>query len=316
MQPHLTTALREGPFHEALRAAIKARGLSLERLRTRLHAAGSPVGVATLSSWQSGRRRPERPESISAVGVLECILDVPSGSLITLLGTPRPRGPGPRSTTPSRRFADYIQLAEPDAALTQQLAWPDDRMRVISAWDQIHVTAGSCLASIETFLVLEAVEDVDRYVTAHHGVECPDPDRTFRFEALAHCRLGRVRRDPAHPLFVAELLFDRTIPAGDTALARFRITDTSGIPDTEFGRFARMSTPHVTVTVTFAPDARPQRCWRFQRERQGWPDRVHTEVQVGEQGEVHIARSPMPPGCLGIAWEPADHPPPAAGTDG
>ncbi|GGJ79861.1 hypothetical protein GCM10010123_07130 [Pilimelia anulata] len=305
MQQHLRSTLRQGPFHTALRAAIKARGLSLDRLRQRLLAAGTPVGLATLSAWQSGRRRPERPESMSAVTVLERVLELPPRSLFRLLGAPRPRGPGPRRRTPPRRFAEIIQLGEPVTALTEELGWRDDRLRVISAWDQVRVSAGSCLTSMESLVTLEAAADVDRYVTVHHGAPGIDLGRTVRFEALAHCRLGRVRQHPQHPLIVAELLLDRRLRAGDTALVRFRVTDTSGSPDTEFGRFFRAPAQHTALALTFAPDARPARCWRFTRERQGWPDRTRTEVPVGPYGDVHVVRAPVPPGFVGIGWEPA-----------
>ncbi|GAA4536868.1 transcriptional regulator [Amycolatopsis samaneae] len=83
--------LETGPFAEALRAAIRARGLGLERIRYRLRGKGTSLSLATLSHWQSGRCRPERSESLRALRNLEEILGVPAGSLIRLLGPPRGR---------------------------------------------------------------------------------------------------------------------------------------------------------------------------------------------------------------------------------
>ena len=54
-------------FAEVLTAAIQGRGLSLERIRARLDAAGVPVSIATLSYWQSGRSLPTRSRSSSAM---------------------------------------------------------------------------------------------------------------------------------------------------------------------------------------------------------------------------------------------------------
>ncbi|MGA6165336.1 transcriptional regulator [Amycolatopsis magusensis] len=85
--------LESGPFAAALRAAIRARGLGLERIRFRLLDRGVPVSLATLSYWQSGRCRPERPESLAALSELEDVLEVPPGSLTRLLGPPRRRTP-------------------------------------------------------------------------------------------------------------------------------------------------------------------------------------------------------------------------------
>jgi transcriptional regulator with XRE-family HTH domain len=83
--------LETGPFEAALRAAIRARGLGLERIRYRLRGRGVSISLATLSHWQSGRCRPERPESLHALEHLEEVLGVPTGSLTHLLGPPRSR---------------------------------------------------------------------------------------------------------------------------------------------------------------------------------------------------------------------------------
>jgi hypothetical protein len=86
--------LATGPFAAALRAAIRARGLGLERIRYRLRGRGVSISLATLSHWQSGRCRPERPESLLALCHIEEVLEVPSGSLTNLLGPPRSRRRG------------------------------------------------------------------------------------------------------------------------------------------------------------------------------------------------------------------------------
>ncbi|WP_158881704.1 transcriptional regulator [Amycolatopsis anabasis] len=77
--------LETGPFSVALRAAIRARGLGLERIRYRILRRGVSISLATLSHWQSGRCRPDRPDSLAALGCLEEVLEVPPGSLVRLL---------------------------------------------------------------------------------------------------------------------------------------------------------------------------------------------------------------------------------------
>ena len=67
------------------------RGLSLARLQHRLADSGTPVSVATLSYWQSGRSQPERLDSFHAVVGLEDVLGLPAGGLSRLLDTPRPQ---------------------------------------------------------------------------------------------------------------------------------------------------------------------------------------------------------------------------------
>ncbi|MFB7152146.1 hypothetical protein ACFCYA_22310, partial [Streptomyces virginiae] len=86
----LDRLLRGGPFHLALRAALAARGLPLQRVQHRLAAQGIKVGVTSLSYWQQGARRPRHPESLRAVTALERILELPDGALVRLLAAPAP----------------------------------------------------------------------------------------------------------------------------------------------------------------------------------------------------------------------------------
>src|SRR3954470_12026440 len=82
----------DNQFAEALRSAIRSSGLSLDRIQARLRARGTPVSIAALSYWQSGKRQPERNDSLTALAELETILKLPAGSLLALLPPPRPRG--------------------------------------------------------------------------------------------------------------------------------------------------------------------------------------------------------------------------------
>jgi hypothetical protein len=88
-----------------LREAIQARGLGFGRIQERLRARGVSVSLATLSYWQSGRSRPERRDSLAAVGlleeVLEEVLEIPVGTLSASIGPPRRRGRW-LSTVPDR----------------------------------------------------------------------------------------------------------------------------------------------------------------------------------------------------------------------
>src|SRR5436309_1108793 len=121
----LARLLAGGPFPEALRAAIKGSGLSLDRIQHRLRLRGVNISVATLSYWQSGRRRPERPESLDALRHLEAVLRVPPNALTALLGPPRPRG---------RRRRTGRQLAM-DALWTSNEGLPGLLARIDTSFD-------------------------------------------------------------------------------------------------------------------------------------------------------------------------------------
>jgi len=93
----LAELLRGRPVRHALRAAIAARGLGLDRIQDRLRQHGIQLSTATLSYWQSGRRHPERAESLRALKLLESILELPAGSLSALLGSSTRRDSRARS---------------------------------------------------------------------------------------------------------------------------------------------------------------------------------------------------------------------------
>src|SRR2546430_15749573 len=80
-----------GRFSDALRAAIQASGLILNRIQYRLRERGLAVSSATLSYWQSGRRRPTRHKSLLVVPKLEELLRTPVGSLGGLINPPGAR---------------------------------------------------------------------------------------------------------------------------------------------------------------------------------------------------------------------------------
>lgn len=93
-------------FSEALRVAMAARGLALERVAAHLQASGHPVSIATLSYWQSGRSVPARAQSFRALGALETILQVPRGHLARLV--PAPAGEG-QDDQARPAFADIMR---------------------------------------------------------------------------------------------------------------------------------------------------------------------------------------------------------------
>src|SRR5687768_1588877 len=112
----LAHALRTGPFSAALHLAIEDRGIRLEEIQERLAAAGVNVSLTALSYWRRGRSRPERPDSIKAVRLLETILSLPAESLIVQLGPRRPRGrwlsQPPGTIDVDRLFTDGLSVAK------------------------------------------------------------------------------------------------------------------------------------------------------------------------------------------------------------
>ena len=73
--------------------AIAERGVSLEYLRGRLQDLGTPLSVATLSYWRSGRSQPEHQTSLEALTTLEELLYLPAGHLRSRLRPSKRSGP-------------------------------------------------------------------------------------------------------------------------------------------------------------------------------------------------------------------------------
>ncbi|CRK56007.1 hypothetical protein [Alloactinosynnema sp. L-07] len=250
------------PFPDALRAAIRARGLGLERIRDRLRVLGAPVSVAALSYWQSGRCRPERPDSLIALAHLESVLEVPAGSLISLLGPPRPRGRWLTGAAPD------IEAYWPNKALVRAAVrsvnsrW-DQRLTRISQHDLVTVGPDRELRSILSRQVLRADEDgPDRWVVILHLDDHTRPLPVVR--PLRHCTLGRTVHQPGDGLLVTELLFDRPLARGETIITEHEVGYQAPYPlATNYERKFRRPVREFVVEVGFHAAAQPVRCTQF-----------------------------------------------------
>lgn len=231
----LESALRGGPFHVALRAAIAARGLPLQRVQHHLSRYGVKVGVTSLSYWQQGARRPQRPESLRAVRALEEILQLPDESLIRLLaradahpGPERPAGRSYRSVVEASGVLERL-LTELDVPL-------DGGVHTVGHHERVRVGPCRELLGHESQHIVRAHRDgVDRFVAVHHGDPGCAPER-MAVRALENCRSGRVRWDRETGVLVAELLFDTRLRSGDTFLFRYGFDDGTAGVCTEYVR--------------------------------------------------------------------------------
>ncbi|MEV7216616.1 hypothetical protein AB0O31_26425 [Kitasatospora cineracea] len=301
----LALALRTGPFHLALRAAIAARGLALHRLRERLAQRGVRVGVTSLSYWQQGLRRPERAESLRAVAVLEELLDLPEHSLTRLLG-PRRSVPDPGPAGPAvRPYRDLISPAEAVDGLLAVLSGPPDTgLHTITHIERIRVGADRQLLRRDSQHVLRAHRDgIDRYLALYQGDPGCDIERV-RVRAEENCRPGRIRRDPAANLLVAELLLDRRLRTGDTHLLGYGFDEApSAGPSHEYVRGFNAGAGQYVLQVTFSPAALPVRCDRFTLRTPGQSPLETEELTLDGHHCAHLVAADLPPCLLGLRWD-------------
>jgi transcriptional regulator with XRE-family HTH domain len=239
------------PFHVALRAAITASGLPLDRIRHRLQLRQVPVSVPTLSNWQSGRRRPERPESLRALAELESVLDLPPSTLRSLLGPPRPRG---RSTVATQGRSLTAVWGETAGRLLSAVDTSSDSKLVrLSHHDLVRVDNTGQLSRLYTRQVLRAGQDgADRWIAVWES-------RAAEVIAGRHCRLGQLRTDAG--LTVAELLFDQPLARGETAIIEYHLRYPRAGGDRFLRRFHLPAREYV-LEADFHPAALPTQCFR------------------------------------------------------
>ncbi|MGD3104846.1 hypothetical protein [Streptomyces sp. YGL11-2] len=300
----LAQLLRTGPFHLALRSALTARGLALTRVQHKLAQRGINIGVTSLSYWQQGARRPQRPESLRAVRALEEVLGLPARSLHRLL-VPED-GAHPDAGRPAGRA--YRSLVAPAGSLQQlftELGTPaDGGLHTVGHHERVRIGAHRELSERESLQVVRAHRDgVDRYIAIHRGDAGCDPARV-RVRAADNCRLGRVRGDAETGVVVAELLFDTRLRAGDTHVFGYAFEDGSGGPSAEYVRGFSFAGGQYVLQVRFDEAALPVRCHRFTQASAGAPRGGRQELTLsGRHHAVHVVEQGVRPGIVGIAWD-------------
>ncbi|MGW1670821.1 hypothetical protein [Streptomyces sp. NPDC002324] len=299
----LESVLRGGPFHVALRAAIAARGLPLQRVQHHLSRYGVKVGVTSLSYWQQGARRPQRPESLRAVRALEEILQLPDESLIRLLARADDH-PGPERPA-GRSYRSVVEASDVLERLLGELRVPlDGGVHTVGHHERVRVGAGRELLGRESQHIVRAHKDgVDRYVAVHHGDPGCAPER-MAVRALENCRSGRVRWDRETGVLVAELLFDTRLRSGDTYLFRYGFDDGTAGVCTEYVRGFRSPGGQYALQVRFDERALPLRCHRFSQHSPAAPRGGRQILPLsGPHRSVHLVEPRVRTGVVGIGWD-------------
>ncbi|MFI1012199.1 hypothetical protein [Streptomyces sp. NPDC020965] len=300
----LAQVLHTGPFHLALRAALALRGLPLQRVQHHLAHRGIKVGVTSLSYWQQGARRPQRPESLRAVRALEEVLELPGNSLTRLLDI----GEGARTDVDRPAARSYRSLLEVSGTVERLLAdleTPmDGGLHTVGHHERIRIGVRRELVGRDSRHVVRAHRDgVDRYLAIHHGDPGCDP-AGVRVSALENCRTGRVRSDGETGVVVAELLFDARLRAGETYLFGYGFEDGTGGPSTEYVRGFTYAGGQYVLQVRFDDGALPVRCRRFAQATTGAPRGARTDLTLsGRHRTVHLVEQGVRPGILGIDWD-------------
>ncbi|MFD7131508.1 hypothetical protein [Streptomyces sp. NPDC059894] len=299
----LDAALRDGPFHVALRAAIAARGLPLQRVQHHLSRHGVRVGITSLSYWQQGARRPQRPESMRAVRALEEILRLPQESLIRLLT--KAHGDTVAGQPAGRSYRSLLEASDTLAELLVELECPPGGGLVtLGHHERVRIGARRELRGRESQHIVRAHRDgVDRFMAVHHGDPGCDPAR-MTLHALENCRPGRVRQHRDTGILVTELLFDTHLRAGDTFLFRYGVEDGTAGASREYVRGFDTPGGQYALQIRFDENAMPARCHRFTRPSAAAPRGGRQELALSRRHRsVHLVEPRVRSGIVGIGWD-------------
>ncbi|WP_125617609.1 MULTISPECIES: helix-turn-helix domain-containing protein [Actinomadura] len=308
-------------FAGALRQAIQASGLTLERVRHRLERSGLTVSVATLSYWQRGR---SRPRSRAVVESLEDVLGVAPGTLTALLDETAPvagevarpaAGRGALAAGPSAGAAAFASGLWPDpdgyARLVGQLDRSGDhRLERLGVHDVYRLDETGRTWTLSVRAVLRAAgDDIDRVVCVHGtgpaGDGGPGGCAASGLAAARYCRPGRIRAGDG--LVAFELVFDRVLAAGDTAVVEYDLGPVTvpagaGAPGGYDRRFPHPVQQYVAV-VQFDGERLPARCYGFTAETADGPRNRLGELWVGTSGSANLAVANVRRGIVGLEWE-------------
>lgn len=298
------TQLDAGSFAHGLRTAMRVRGSTLEQVQRELAERGVVVSSVTLSYWSRGRSQPERAASLRAVRLLEDILDLPTGELTGLLAPPRPRGPR-RAHLGARvdRGQLWDQSHRLESVMSEIGSVDEERLCLLAVHDRFLIDARHRPVSLSVTKVLRAQADrVDRaliiYQTGEPG--CPIP----RASVTRGGWLGRVRCDEDAGFLVAEVLFERVIDRGETAVVECAV-EYVGAPEpmTEYDRRLPHAVRNYLLEVDFHPTALPVRCYETSRPTVGAPHRDLRELTLGGAPHAHRTLFDVPAGIHGLRWE-------------
>ncbi|ANZ39509.1 hypothetical protein BBK82_29140 [Lentzea guizhouensis] len=276
--PSLEALLRIGPFHAALRAAIRRRGLTLERLRTRLAQQDVAVALSTLSDWQQGRVKPVSPKSLRAVAVLEQLLDVPARSLLGLLEQTGPSG-------------------WPEVVPGMMPGFDANDLEIVARHDRVFVDAERHASRALVKMVVRAHTDgVDRYNAHYWG----DDEVRVTHEPLRNCRVGQTVLEDRTT--VEELLFDRPLRLGETHVFEYLIHDPTRVDSFEYAHGVRCFLAQSLIEVHFDEAALPVDPHVYLQDWEETEPHRTIDLTLDGTNSVHHFESNVSVNWVGIRW--------------
>lgn len=307
LSAELAELLRTGPFEAALRTAIRSSRLSLERIQHRLRTRGTPVSITALSYWQSGRRRPERPDSLLALQQLESVLTLPDGALSALLGPPRPRGRTRQAAADAPPLRDLWAENESAMELLSRLdTSADGKLVRLSHHDTLHVDSHGNQRKVRVRQLVKAESNAaDRWVMIFDGASSVATAPVIR--PIRSCHLGKVLTDHSRDVVAAELVFEKPMERGETLLMEYEVLDppiSSGDDAYTFCRLFRLPVRQYVLELQFDPASPPAICESFVGDSSAQEVAAPTALNIDRYGRTHTVALDFGMGVVGVRWRP------------
>ena len=288
-------------FSSALRAAVESSGKSLASLVVELADRGHVVTAATLSYWQSGRRRPGRHRSADVVRALEEILGTDSGGLLQHLTGPRVRGRGVRERAMGSSADPYAgRMLSMLNKLGQGL---DTGFNIISLYERIVLDSTGAPREEHLHQVIRAQRDyLDAVFMGQVDVEGTDGPGTV--SALSVGSVGGYEVDREMRLMAVRIDLPAPLRQGDVFMLDFSVSypPGGGRKHGQVRAVTRTIREHV-MEVEFAPDFLPAKVDGFlvQDEDYEHLEALARPVPVND-GIAQRVLLDVPPGDSGLRW--------------
>lgn len=291
-------------FAATLAAAVKARGLGLERLRHHLARAECSVSVATLSSWQSGTALPTSPRSMATVAELERVLLLPPGALVQCV----------ELDLADRRSLDQAAVvgsALMPAGLLDEVraAWghpPTVSVAAISVHDIILVGSGAQQTALSSRVMLRALTSGTDRVLVGFDVRASEGGVVV---GTSHCTVSRQIHDHDVGTLVAELVFPHPLEAGELTLIEYALTHGPGPDSNRLERVVAGPLNELVLGVQFTDPAPATVALAYRPARTVADPPARTSTLETVHGAAQYVLLEPPDGVYGLYW-------PASGRTG
>lgn len=283
-------------FAATFRSAIAARGVTLTWLRERLAASGNPISAATLSYWRSGARRPEGPQSLSAVEEIESLLQIDTGSLRQLVGPSQRVGPIGAPQYPLEAARLERATAETFTALGAPVMDPG---RDVSTTAVTEVGADGFVISRTTRTLLQCTSGTITnvpYLDLTPGIRTPAPI----FSVISGGHISRLHSHPSGEVHGAMFELERPLGPAQTMMLEWKLEYPPGYPGTrETGHGVARRARELVLWTRFHPDALPT--W-LEEMAETPSETTETPMFLDGATTIHQVRQGWGPGMLVLRW--------------